>query len=64
MDEIYFYTINGDIVSNNDIAKTALISQGRVIDSTDFDIIREYVKFCKGIKEEIKEPTVEMFLKA
>ena len=62
--KIYFYTTNGDIVDNFDIAKAALIVRNDVINPSDFDNIREYAQHFRGLRGEIKEPTAEMFLNA
>ena len=64
MKKIYFYTIEGKIVSNYDIASAARNINGEILYPSDLDAVRKYAETCKGIKEEITEPTVEIFLEA
>ena len=64
MPDIYFYTTDGKIVSNYDLETASVIATGNRIDANDIEKIREYASFCRGIKCELKNPTVEDFIKA
>lgn len=57
--DIYFLTTTNNLVTGYDISVTALIKENKIISSTDHDTIREYVKECDGITEEVKDPSIE-----
>lgn len=59
---IYFGTVDGGLVDHYDIIKMARIVSGKNIAINDFDAIREYAKTCKGIKKEVKKPSVKYLL--
>ena len=59
MEYIYFVTYDGDLIDNHDIARMARIIEGKKINFNDFDKIREFAKFYKGIEKEIKEPSLK-----
>jgi hypothetical protein len=62
MEYIYFGTTNGGLIDNYDIAKIARIVNGTEISALDFESIKQFAKTCKGIKGEIKRPSVKYLL--
>ena len=38
-DKIYFATVNGNLIDNYDLANAALITTGKRIEFSDFDVI-------------------------
>lgn len=59
---IYFGTVDGGLVDNYDIIKIARIVSGLNICINEFDRIREYAKSCKGIKNEVRKPSIKFLL--
>ena len=64
MEKLFFYTVDNKIVDNLDLETASMIATGNRIPANDFKKIREYDSFCSGIKCELKNPTVEDFIKA
>lgn len=62
MEYIYFSMDDGKLVTNWDIAKAAQIVSGYDVDGGNLEFIRSYAKSCKGIKREIKHPSVKYLL--
>lgn len=60
---IYFGTTNGRLIDNFDVAKAAFIVEGKRIEYSDHDAIRQYAASCKGIKKEIENPSVKYLVK-
>ena len=59
MNDIYFGTIDGGLITNFELANMAKIVDGKKIDYNDLETVREYAKTCKGIKGEVKHPSVK-----
>lgn len=59
---IYFGTYDGELVDQYEIIKMASLVSGKNISSDDFDSIRAYAKTCKGIKNEVKKPSIKFLL--
>lgn len=62
MEYVYFSTNNGKLVTNWDIAKAATIVNGKEIGGNELEQVRKYAKSCKGIKKEIKNPSIKYLL--
>lgn len=62
VNDIYFATTDGGLVTNRDLAKMALVVEGKHVDYSDLNAIREYANSCVGIRKEII-PSVKMCLK-
>ena len=62
MERIYFGTNDGKLVTNFDLANMVAVVDNKYIDSDDLDAIREYAKNCKGIKKEVKNPSIRVCL--
>lgn len=60
INEIYFTTTNGKLVTNKDIVTTAIVN-GHYIDMDNIDDIRKYAKACNGIVKEIN-PSIKVCL--
>ena len=60
MNDIYFTTTTGKLVTNHDIVKAAIIN-GDIVDEYDFDNVRKYASTCKGIVKEIN-PSIKVCL--
>lgn len=58
--DIYFTTTSGKLITNRDIAKTAMIN-GDTIDEYNLDDVRKYASTCKGIVKEIN-PSIKVCL--
>ena len=63
MEYIYFSTLDNNLIDNYDIVKAAKLIYGKDIFVDDYDAIREFAKNCKGIKREIKNPSVKYLIK-
>jgi len=63
MNYIYFETMDGGMVTNYNLITMAMVVEGKALDAEDLDSVREYAKSCKGIKGEIKNPSVETFVR-
>lgn len=61
--KIYFTTINGNVINNFGLARLAMLRDGELIASNDYDRLREYAETCKGIIKEIENPSVEHLLR-
>lgn len=59
---IYFGTVDGGLIDHYEIVKMAKIVSGLKLYINDFEAIREYAKTCKGIKKEVKKPSVKFLL--
>ena len=62
MNDIYFGTIDGGLITNFELANMAKVVDGNDIDYNDLEAVREYAKTCKGIKGEVKHPSVKWLL--
>ena len=60
MNNIYFTTTIGKLVTNHDIAKAAIIN-GDTVDEYNLDNVRKYASTCKGIVKEIN-PSIKVCL--
>ena len=60
MNDIYFTTTSGKLVTNHDIAKVAIIN-GDTVDEYNLDEVRKYASTCKGIIKEIN-PSIKVCL--
>ena len=60
MNDIYFTTTSGRLVTNHDIAKAAIIN-GDTVDEYNLDEVRKYASTCKGIVKEIN-PSIKVCL--
>lgn len=63
MNDIYFGTIDGGLITNFELANMAKVVSGNEIDYNDLESVREYAKTCKGIKGEVKHPSIRFLLK-
>lgn len=63
MEYIYFSTLDNNLIDNYDIVKAAKLIYGKDIFVDDYDAIREFAKNCKGIRREIKNPSVKYLIK-
>lgn len=63
MNYVYFSTTDGALLDNFDIARASFIVDGNHIDYNDLDAIRNYTMKCKGIKKEIKTPSIKYLIK-
>lgn len=63
MNYIYFGTIDGSLVTNYELSTMSKIVNGKQIPADDLEAIREYAKTCKGVKKEIRNPSVKFLLK-
>lgn len=61
--KIYFTTFDGALLDNNYIARLGALKDGKPVDAEDFDYIREIAASFKGIKKEVKNPSVNYLLK-
>lgn len=61
--KIYFTTINGNVINNFGLARLAMLRDGELIASNDYDRLREYAETCKGVIKEIENPSVEHLLR-
>lgn len=61
--KIYFTTYDGALLDNNYIAYLGALKDGKSVDAEDFDYIREIAASFKGIKKEVKNPSVNYLLK-
>lgn len=59
MNDIYFGTIDGGLITNFELANMAKIVDGKMIDYNNLEAVKEYAKTCKGIKGEVKYPSVK-----
>lgn len=59
---IYFGTKDGGLVDHYEIIRMARIVSGKHIDINDVEAIREYARTCKGIKNEIQNPSIKYLL--
>lgn len=62
MEHIYFTTYDNKLVTNWDIVKAAMIVNGKEIGGNELEQVRKYAKSCKGIKKEIKNPSIKYLL--
>ena len=62
-EKIYFATVNGNLIDNYDLANVALITTGKRIEFGDFNALRKFAETCKGVKFEVKKPSVEYLVK-
>ena len=60
MNDIYFTTTSGKLVTNHDIAKAAIINGDNVVEY-DLNDVRKYARTCKGIVKEIN-PSIKICL--
>lgn len=60
--DIYFGTIDGGLITNFELANMAKVVGGNEIDYNDLESVREYAKTCKGIKGEVKHPSIRFLL--
>ena len=60
MNDIYFTTTSGKLVTNHDISKAAIINGDNVVEY-DLNDVRKYAKTCKGIVKEIN-PSIKICL--
>lgn len=60
MNDIYFTTTSGKLITNHDIAKAAIIN-GDTVDAYNLDDVRKYASTCKGIVKEIN-PSIKVCL--
>lgn len=60
MNDIYFTTTSGKLITNHDIAKAAIIN-GDTVDAYNLDDVRKYARTCKGIVKEIN-PSIKVCL--
>ena len=58
-EKIYFATVNGNLIDNYDLANAALVTTGKRIEFDNFDALRKFAETCKGVKFEVKKPSVE-----
>jgi hypothetical protein len=63
MEYIYFETIDGTLIDNVDLVRYIKYLDGIDIDASDFEAIRNHVKTRKGIKREIKHPSIKHLIK-
>ena len=61
--KIYFTTFDGALFDNNYIARLGALKDGKPVDAEDLDYIREIAASFKGIKKEVKNPSVNYLLK-
>jgi ribosomal protein L7/L12 len=61
--KIYFTTFDGALLDNNYIARLGALKDGKAVDAEDLDYIREIAASFKGIKKEVKNPSVNYLLK-
>lgn len=59
MNKIYFGTKDGDLISDFELRNIAFIVTGEKIPCDDIDASRSFAKKCRGIKGEIKKPSVK-----
>ena len=62
MEYIYFATQKDGLVDNYEIARMYELLNGSHIFADDFAVIRAFAKTCKGIKKEIKKPSIDFIL--
>ena len=60
MNDIYFTTTSGKLITNYDIAEAAIIN-GDTVDAYNLDDVRKYASTCKGIIKEIN-PSIKVCL--
>lgn len=60
MNDIYFTTTSGKLITNHDIAEAAIIN-GDIVDAYNLDDVRKYARTCKGIVKEIN-PSIKVCL--
>lgn len=63
MNKIYFKTANGNLADNYDLVKAAWITTGERISIDDVDSIKKFAETCKGVGDEIENPSVNYLLK-
>lgn len=61
--KIYFTTFDGALLDNHYIARLGSLKDGKSVDAEDFNYIREIAASFKGIKKEVKNPSVNYLLK-
>lgn len=59
---IYFGTVDGGLIDHYEIVRIAKIASALKLCVNDFEAIRAYAGTCKGIKKEIKKPSVKFLL--
>lgn len=59
MNKIFFITSYGTLVSAENIATAAMITDEIIINPLNHEEVRAYAARCKGIKEELKNPSIE-----
>lgn len=57
-DRIYFSVSNGSMVDNYEIARAAMLVDGKYIRHDDFKTIRDYAASCDGIIKELNRPSI------
>lgn len=62
-DDIYFGTLDGDLVTNFELARIAKIVDGREIDYNDLLSIKAYADICRGIVGEVENPSVKFLIR-
>lgn len=62
MKKEFYKTINGSLVTNHDIARTALILTGEIIDPEDDDAIQEKLIRYKGITGKVENSSLEYLI--
>ena len=62
MNDIYFGTIDGGLITNFELVNMAKIVDGKEIDYNDLEAVREYANTCKGIEGEVKHPSIRFLL--
>ena len=60
MNDIYFTTTSGKLITNHDIAMAAIIN-GDTVDERNLEEVRKYASTCKGIVKEIN-PSIKVCL--
>ena len=60
MNDIYFTTTSGKLITNHDIAMAAIIN-GDTVDERDLEEVRKYASTCKGVIKEIN-PSIKVCL--
>ena len=62
MKHLYFETINGNLVTNYDIARACEICCGYRISADNFELVRSQTETMTGIKKEMVDLTPEKLL--
>ena len=61
--KIYFATFDGMLLDNHYIARLGTLKDGKPVDAEDLDYVREIAASFKGIKKEVKNPSVNYLIK-